>query len=277
MTSRTRHMLTFVCMFFFLGITNAISQEDKGDCKDYHLFSRMPNFYIQNCEASDFDRHEFSSEEGPVAVEGKKTVVSYFLKDGATTPSVLAIVRNYINAIKKIGGIVVYDGGSRATLKMVKGKQETWVGVSVAAAYEYRLDIVEKKEMHQDIIATAEGMASEISSTGRIAIYGIYFDTGKAGIKPESESSLKEIAKMLKENPMVKLFVVGHTDNVGTIEANMVLSNARAESVVKELTTRHGVSSGQLAAHGIGSLSPVATNVTEEGRALNRRVELVAP
>jgi OOP family OmpA-OmpF porin len=185
-------------------------------------------------------------------------------------------VRNHINAIKKIGGTVVYDGGGRATLKVTKGKQEIWVGVNVAAVYEYRLDIVEKGEMQQDIIATAEVMTNDITTTGHAALYGIYFDTGKSEIKAESESSLKEIAIMLKQNATMKLFVVGHTDNVGGIGTNMALSKARAESVVKELTAKHGVGAGQLAAHGVGSLSPVAPNATEEGRALNRRVELVA-
>ena len=80
---------------------------------------------------------------------------------------------------------------------------------------------------------------------------------------------------MLKDNSTMQLFVVGHTDNVGGIGSNMTLSKARAESVVRELTTKHGVNATRLAAHGVGSLSPVASNATENGRALNRRVELV--
>lgn len=276
MKSQYRILPVLVCMFLIAGTTEAISQEDAKGCKDHPLFTRMPNFYIRLYEGSEFDRHEFSSESGDIAVEGKKTVLYYSLKDGAKGPSVVAIVRNHINAIKRIGGAVVYDGGGRATMKVTKGNQEIWVGVHVAAVYEYRLDIVEKGEMRQDIIATAEGMTNEITTTGHTAMYGIYFDTEKSEINPESESSLKEIAKMLKQNVTMKLFVVGHTDNVGGIGGNMTLSKARAESVVKELTTKHGVDAGQLAAHGVGSLSPVASNATEEGRALNRRVELVA-
>jgi outer membrane protein OmpA-like peptidoglycan-associated protein len=236
----------------------------------------MPNFYLRLCESSDFDRHEFSSETGAIAVEGKKTLLTYALKEGVTGPSVAAIVRNYVNAIKKIGGTVIYDGGSRATLKLTRGKQEIWIGVNVAAVYEYRLDIVEKAEMVQEVVASAEGMTKDISVTGRVALYGIYFDTGKSEIKPESEPALKEIARMLKQDAATKLFVVGHTDNVGGIGGNMSLSRSRAESVVRVLATRHGVGAGQLAAHGVGSLSPIASNATEEGRALNRRVELVA-
>jgi len=151
-----------------------------------------------------------------------------------------------------------------------------WVGVNAEVHYEYTLGLVEKGAMQQEVVATAEVMTNDIMSTGRAALYGIYFDTGKSEIKAESESSLKEIAKMLKQNAAMKFFVVGHTDNVGSIAANIALSKARAESVVRALTAKHGVGAGQLAAHGVGSLSPVAPSATEEGRARNRRVELVA-
>lgn len=276
MKSQCRILPVLVSMFLIAGTAVAISQDDVEGCKDHPLFMRMPNFYIQLCEGFEFDRHEFSSEEGPISVDGMKTILYYSLKEGAKGPSEVAIVRNYMNAIKKIGGTVVYDGGGRSTMKMTKGSQEIWVGVSVEAADEYRLFIVEKGEMQQEIVATAEGMTHDILSTGRTAIYGIYFDSGKSEVKRESESSLKEVAKMLKQSATMKLFVVGHTDNIGGIVANMTLSKARAESVVKELTTKHGVSAAQLAAYGVGSLSPVSQNVTEEGRSLNRRVELVA-
>ena len=139
-------------------------------------------------------------------------------------------------------------------MKVTKGRQETWAGVD-ARADEYQLDIVEKGGMQQDVVATAEGMTSDIASTGHAALYGLYFDTGKSELKPESESTLKEIAKLLKQNASMKFFVVGHTDNVGAFAGNMALSKARAESVIRELTARHGVAAGQLAANGVGSLS----------------------
>ena len=274
---RAFHTLVCICLlsFLFAGPTEAFSQNDVQGCQDHPMFTRMPNFYIRLCQSSDFDRHEFSSESGPLVVEGKRAEVYYSLKEGAKGPSVLAIVRNYINAIKKIGGTVVYDGGSRATLKVTKGKQEIWVDVIVAAGYEYRLDIVEKGEMQQEVVASSATMSNDIAATGHATLYGIFFDTGKSEIKPESEPALKEIVKMLSHNSTMKVFVVGHTDNVGGIGANMTLSKTRAESVVRELTAKHGVNAGQLAAYGVGSLCPVAPNATEGGRALNRRVELV--
>lgn len=121
----------------------------------------------------------------------------------------------------------------------------------------------------------AEALAEDITRTGHVAIYGIHFDTGKADVKPESEPTLKEIANLLQQNPKLNLYVVGHTDNVGTVTSNMELSKHRAEAVVKMLVGKLGVDAKRLIGYGVGPLSPVASNKTEEGRAKNRRVELV--
>jgi OmpA-OmpF porin, OOP family len=110
---------------------------------------------------------------------------------------------------------------------------------------------------------------------GHIALYGIYFDTDKTDIKPESAPTLTEIAALLKQDARLTLFVVGHTDNVGGDDYNMDLSRRRATSVVTALTSQHGVDPKRLKPAGVGLLAPVAANHTEEGRAKNRRVELV--
>jgi len=141
-----------------------------------------------------------------------------------------------------------------------------------------RLDVIETKPMETGLVtvaANAEVFRSDISKTGHVAIYGIYFDTGKADVKPESEPVLKEIAKLLQQNPKLNLYVVGHTDNVGSLDSNMKLSQSRAEAVVKVLVSKYGVDAKRLKSYGVGPLSPVASNETEEGRAKNRRVELV--
>jgi len=101
------------------------------------------------------------------------------------------------------------------------------------------------------------------------------FDTGKSDIKPPSEAALKEIAKLMAQNPALKLHVVHHTDNVGDLALNMELSQARAASAVNAFTTQLGVTAGRLSAFGAGLYAPVASNKTEEGKAKNRRVELV--
>jgi OOP family OmpA-OmpF porin len=138
------------------------------------------------------------------------------------------------------------------------------------------VDIVEAKAREQRMVTVQAGeMATAISGTGRITLYGIYFDFNKADVKPESDPTLEQIAKLLKDNAGLKLLVVGHTDNVGGFPFNMDLSQRRANAVVSALTTRFGIGKDRLAPHGVSFASPVASNKTEEGRAKNRRVELV--
>ena len=138
------------------------------------------------------------------------------------------------------------------------------------------LEVVETKAMDTGMVTVdADAMATEIANTGRIALYGIHFDTGRDVIKAESEPTLAEIGKLLKQNRALKLYVVGHTDNAGTYDENMDLSTRRAKSVVAHLGTRYGVEATRLRSVGVGLVAPVASNESEEGRAKNRRVELV--
>lgn len=125
------------------------------------------------------------------------------------------------------------------------------------------------------VTVDAGTMAKEVAATGHIALYGVLFDTDKTDIKPESVAALDEIAKFLKADSKIGVYIVGHTDNVGGFEHNMSLSLRRAEAVVKELTTKYGISPGRLKAVGTGPVVPLAPNDTEAGRAKNRRVELV--
>ncbi len=118
-------------------------------------------------------------------------------------------------------------------------------------------------------------MQSAIDSSGRIALYGIYFDTNKTDIKPESAAAIEQIAGLLKANLALKVFIVGHTDNVGTLAANTDLSKRRANAVINVLINQHRVNAAQMEAGGVGMLSPLASNADEAGRAKNRRVELV--
>jgi OOP family OmpA-OmpF porin len=137
------------------------------------------------------------------------------------------------------------------------------------------LRIVEKKAMEQHIVADAAAFGNDIRATGHAAIYGIYFDTGKADIKPESAQAIAEIGKLLKADPELKIYVVGHTDNTGSVEVNVKLSEARAQAVMQALIRDHAITPARLRANGCGQYAPVASNDTEEGRAKNRRVELV--
>jgi outer membrane protein OmpA-like peptidoglycan-associated protein len=124
-------------------------------------------------------------------------------------------------------------------------------------------------------VADAAALRSGLNENGHVEVPGIFFDFGKADVKPESEPALKELTAMLQANAAVKVWVVGHTDNVGSMESNMALSGTRAAAVVKALVQR-GIGGARLAPHGAGPYAPIASNATEEGRARNRRVELVA-
>lgn len=138
------------------------------------------------------------------------------------------------------------------------------------------VDVVEAKDREKKMVTVDAGeMARSIDTTGRVALYGIYFDFNKADVKPESDATLEQIAALAKKNAALKLLVVGHTDNVGSFPFNMDLSQRRAASVVAALTMRFGVGKERLTPVGVSFASPVAPNKTEEGRARNRRVELV--
>jgi len=139
-----------------------------------------------------------------------------------------------------------------------------------------QLDVIEVKPMEKGLVTiTADELKNDLTKTGRKAIYGIYFDTGKSQVKPESAETIKVIADYLKSNKSKKFYIVGHTDNVGDFSSNMKLAQDRAEAVLNFLVDKHQVGKDQLKAYGVSSLSPVATNSTDEGKKLNRRVELV--
>ncbi|MCW9029585.1 MAG: DUF4892 domain-containing protein [Kangiella sp.] len=139
-----------------------------------------------------------------------------------------------------------------------------------------QVDVVEEKAQESKVVMVkASEMAQEIDLNGKVALYGLYFDTNKASIKTESKPTLDEIAKLLKDNPELKLLVVGHSDNQGDFDYNIDLSKRRAESVKQALVSNYGINAARLKPWGVGYAAPVASNKAEPGRAKNRRVELV--
>jgi outer membrane protein OmpA-like peptidoglycan-associated protein len=241
----------------------------------------MPNTYIYDCKYTEFDAREWPDPDTQgktnVKVEGKYWFIQCYNQKGFEDKrSDLQVSRNYSNAMKKIGGSV-YEGREDYTyMKLLKDGKEIW-----AYVYSYRrgdqiiIEIIEKEAMKQEVTADAKFMAEGLSSTGHVAVYGIYFDFNKSDVKPESEPALQEINKLLSNHSNLKVFIVGHTDNVGGVDYNMKLSQTRADAVVKALTTKYKVNPQRLKAYGVGQLAPVAPNKTEDGRAKNRRVELV--
>lgn len=140
-----------------------------------------------------------------------------------------------------------------------------------------QVDYVDSRPMEEKmVVVSAAEMQKSITASGKVALYGIYFDFNKAEIKPASAPTLQEMASLLKKEPELKVLIVGHTDNVGTFELNEDLSKRRARAVVTALASQHGIDAGRLTPLGASFMAPITTNSTEEGRAINRRVELVA-
>lgn len=282
--------------------------QDKAGCKDHPLFNRMPNFEIYDCNVVDFDAVDFAKpglkqwdREKPgdyETIEGKVFSISYKLKDGVTPPpSALQIIRNFQNAAKAAGGTVLGDfpkpfaaeiarnmekfmvdspGGTSyqryTNLKFVKGDSEYWVNVAASADYnDYNLVIVERKTMAQDV--NVNELVDKLNKEGFITLY-VNFDTGQSTIKPDSAKTLDDAATVLKAASTLQILVGGHTDNVGTAAANLKLSEDRAKAVMAVLVQR-GIAATRLTAQGFGQTQPIADNRTEDGRAKNRRVELV--
>ena len=249
---------------------------DAPNCVDHPLLTRMQAMHIVLCRTVDFDQFAFKTGKTTTTpVDGKRIEIKYQADTGATAPSPLAIIRNHQQALTKIGGAVQYEHQRYTTLKVSKDGKEVWVQVDTAWNRGYYLTIVEKQAMIQEVVASAELFKTGLSASGHVEVPGIFFDTGKAELKPESDAAIAEVARLLQTDATLRVFVVGHTDNVAALDLNLRLSQARAEAVVQALVGKHGIAAGRLIGRGVGPLAPVASNGAEEGRARNRRVELV--
>lgn len=264
-------------LFILLSTSLYAAQTDKTGCKDHPLFTRMPGYWLYNCDQKQFDAHEFLIGKGQkTRVEGQLWKLTYYPNNDLNPkPSELQIRRNFENAIQKQGGTFITTDKNKQTFKLIKDGKEIWVELWAEFTGKYGFIVVQKDAMVQDVVANAEVFSNDIRSTGHAAVYGIYFDTGKSAIKPESAQAIGEIAKLLKSDPSLKISVVGHTDNVGGVDSNIKLSQSRADAVIQALVRDHGIAPARLRAFGCGQFAPVMSNDTENGRAKNRRVELV--
>lgn len=263
-----------VCASIFAGACYA-QQKDAANCKDHPLLSRLPDYWIESCVQKQFDAYKFAVAKGQTQVEGQFWNIRYQPPRGlATKPSALQVLRNVEAAMQQVGGTVLASDASKETMKIERDGKELWVEAWADYTGKYILTIVEKGAMAQEVTANADAFATGLRATGHIAVDGIYFDTGKADLKPESQKALVEIVKLLKADSTLKVVVVGHTDNAGSADANMKLSADRAQAVVQALQ-RSGIELARLKAFGNGPYAPVASNDQDAGRAKNRRVELV--
>jgi outer membrane protein OmpA-like peptidoglycan-associated protein len=262
------------------GAPALMAQEpDAEGCKDSSLLNRIKGCYIVQCDKKDFDQAEITvsvvdGQDKKQTIEGEVESITYYCPANV---SPLMIARNAEAALKAAGFTTVFSGKDEFEAPAFTARKGgLWASIHArgnANETTYIQTVVRTQEMEQQMVASAESMEAEIGKSGYCSIYGINFDTGKATIKSDSAKCLTEMAKLLKKNPSWKMQIEGHTDNVGVTDANVKLSQARAESVRSWLMS-HQIEGGRLVAKGFGESKPLADNKSEEGRAKNRRVDL---
>jgi OmpA-OmpF porin, OOP family len=279
--------------------------QDIANSQDHPIISRYPGQTIHRFDVKEFDTYKLvlsvnrtGAPEKVDQLEGKITRITYKNPAGRSTTE---IFRNFEDALKAAGAQIFFSCSGRdcgtpirwtpvngirnmgglidnryVAARVRKGGAETFISVFVGGQ-STQCDVIEPKPVETGLVSVnASAMAAGIDAEGHIALYSILFDTGKATLKPESRSAIDEIAKLLRNRPSLRLLVVGHTDSTGGLETNLRLSRDRAAAVMQALVSDHNIAAARLSAHGVGPLSPVASNASEEGRAQNRRVELVA-
>ncbi|VAX11194.1 hypothetical protein MNBD_GAMMA26-2682 [hydrothermal vent metagenome] len=289
---------------------HAATADVKGST-DHPLTGRFEGSVIKYYKAVGFDAYTVLTgqvrKQGAVQqssrVEGKVTRIAYDLPPGAT---LLEIARNFEIRLRDAGFEILYQCAAKdcglmafryttevlpaphmdvdpwkyhylaGRLKRAGGDVYATMLVSRSGSGKTKIQVIVAEEQVMDYkMVDAEQMAKGLAADGHIALYNIFFDTDKADLKPESKAAITEIAQLLKSQPELHLLVVGHTDNVGKLGYNEKLSQRRAQAVVTELVRQHVIPKARLTPAGVGMYTPVASNHTEAGRALNRRVELV--
>jgi outer membrane protein OmpA-like peptidoglycan-associated protein len=278
--SRRNNMKKIVFLFLAIVLltpTLALAEPDADGCKDHGLFTRMKNYYILECEKK-FDQALIMLDEDPDSAknlkpEGDKTFIRYQYQESAgTAPSYLQIRRNYQNAAKALKGKILVDRLRYTAMQIDKNGARIYVGVELFNdGRNISLTILEQKAMEQEI--TANDMWEALQKDGFITLY-VNFDTNKATIKPESKGIIDQIVELMKSQSNLNISIEGHTDSQGSPAANKTLSLNRAKSVIKAMSVG-GINQSRMIAVGWGQEKPVADNRTEEGRAKNRRVEIV--
>ncbi|HTO67489.1 MAG TPA: OmpA family protein [Bradyrhizobium sp.] len=284
---------------------------DVAGARDFPGIGRFAGSVITGYVVKDFDAARLQAaafkDDKPAdarRLEGRITRIAYRTRPG---PSILEVSRNFETQLAKAGFETLLScdtdgcGGIPFTEAVdvlpvpqmwVDGFNYHYVAARKAEAGRETYASVIVSQNNQDITAQlvvaelgaienkmvdAAAMAKGLGDAGHIALYGIYFDTDKAVIKPESRPTLEQIAKLLTSQPQLNVFIVGHTDNQGTYEYNLDLSKRRADAIAAELVRTYRIVQPRLRTAGLGFLAPVGSNASEGGRALNRRVELVAP
>jgi outer membrane protein OmpA-like peptidoglycan-associated protein len=289
----------------------AAQTRDVAGAKDYPGIGRFGGSVISGYVTKDFDATRMQAaafKDGRPTdarrLEGRVIRIAYRTNPG---PSILEVSRNFETQLAKAGfetllacdtdacGAIPFTEGIDTLPipqmwvdgfnyryyagRKVDGGRETYASVIVSQNNQdiyTQLTVAELGAIENKMVDAA-AMAKGLGEAGHIALYGIYFDTDKAVLRPESRPTLEQIAKLLSSQPQLNVFIVGHTDSQGAYEYNVDLSKRRAEAVAAELVRTYRIAQTRLRTAGVGLLAPVGSNATDAGRALNRRVELVAP
>ncbi len=267
--------------------------QDNPRCEAQPVFGRFPGERIDSCDRSRFAelemrrRSDLANPRSPVV--GFKVEGEYWYNHGplpkdaqGRLPGKLEVQRNYENAVRAAKGEVLFidEGGGRLYFHLTRPDGEYWGysgcgGGDAVSCTSIHHKIVRVAGMQQSVVVSAEQIAKGIADEGKAVFYGLYFDSGKSVLKPESAPTLVEMAKWLAANPANKVVIVGHTDMQGSADSNMGLSRARATAVVDALIQQHAVQRERVGSEGVGPYAPLSNNTSEAGRAKNRRVEMV--
>lgn len=304
---------SFTFLIIILSCLNVFSQNDVSGSKDHPAISRFKGSWIRYYEFDKFNQYNLritsikKGEENTarnLPLEGAVTRIVY---QCPKTVSAFEVYKSYESALKTQGFETIfscetancgaafgssypndnaphirsYSQDQRYFAGKRKESDSTELYVAVYSVFTQdgpvvRLDVIEIKRMEEgQVFVSAAKINSDMAQIGKSVINQILFESGNANILPESSSAIQEIATYLKNNPFVKIYIVGHTDNVGTLDFNLNLSQQRADAVVQELVKKHGIDSNRLFGKGVGFLCPIASNESDKGKALNRRVELI--
>lgn len=298
--------ILFLAIFPFV-----FAQTDKEGSADHPLIPRFNQSTIYFYEQTSFEPYTLatgkangSNIQSTLEVEGKITRIFYSLSTEAG--SVYEIYTNYVNALKGEGANLLFTGKNKSAcgtyfwdflrdmdpklqMPAYYGEEFAYIAakfskdgiayyVSIIPGYGlgelgYEVTVVETKEMEQQI--SLEGIEKAINEMGKVSLYGILFDTGSDKLKESSYTEIELVAQYLKNNPTKTIYVVGHTDNTGSYQSNMALSEKRAIAVTNALKLKYSIAANRVISAGVGPLAPESKNTTEEGRTKNRRVEIV--
>ncbi|WP_411991764.1 OmpA family protein [Agarivorans sp. DSG3-1] len=290
-----------------IGLSSCLAVAGQG--KDHHAFNRVPGAQMKGYDKVDYEEINLLLSK-PYRLQGKWQVdetervggvYTYIHYDLPSNISTIQAFRNYQKLVKQQGMEVLFEcdrtcskdfsihkiinifddgrdnylNGSSNLFYLVARKGNLNVVIFIndlnnTSVFQY---VIEEEQLDDSLISP---IALSLVESGKIDLYGILFDTGKAEIKPDSAGELADLAQVLTDYPKLEIDIVGHTDNVGSKRDNRKLSAARAEAVMDYLIDEHSISEDRLNTIGRGQTKPVADNGTDKGRALNRRVEISA-